>query len=35
VFDKNARCDLEKFLYIPKTRSQNASLYSHKKRKNE
>ena len=31
VFDKNARCDLEKFLFIPKTKSQNASLYSHKK----
>ena len=31
VFDKNARCDLEKFLYIPKTRSQTTSLYSHKK----
>ena len=28
VFDKNARCDLEKFLYIPKIRSQNASLYT-------
>ena len=27
VFDKNGRCDLEKFLFIPKTRSQNASLY--------
>jgi methylated-DNA-protein-cysteine methyltransferase-like protein len=33
VFDKNGRCDLEQFLFIPKTRSQNASLYkrSHKK----
>jgi methylated-DNA-protein-cysteine methyltransferase-like protein len=27
VFDKNGRCDLEKFLFIPKTRSKNASLY--------
>src|SRR5829696_8569981 len=30
VFDKNARCELEKFLFIPKTKSQkpvNASLY--------
>ena len=38
VFDKNARCDLEKFLYIPKAKSQNASLYSHrmhKKHKND
>jgi methylated-DNA-protein-cysteine methyltransferase-like protein len=30
VFDKNARCDLQQFLYIPKKRSQkseNVSLY--------
>src|SRR5215212_11536403 len=30
VFDKNARCELQQFLYIPKTKSQkpvNASLY--------
>jgi methylated-DNA-protein-cysteine methyltransferase-like protein len=27
VFDKSGRCDLEKFLFIPKTRSQNASLF--------
>ena len=30
VFDKNARCDLQQFLFIPKTRSQKpkeASLY--------
>ena len=33
VFNKNGRCDLQQFLYIPKTRSQNASLYKrgHKK----
>jgi methylated-DNA-protein-cysteine methyltransferase related protein len=33
VFDKNARCDLQTFLFIPKTRSQkptNASLYKRK-----
>ncbi len=33
VFDKNARCDLQQFLYIPKTRSQKlreASLYKRK-----
>src|SRR5215217_8711892 len=34
IFD-NARCDLEKFLYIPRTRSQSASLYGRKKHKNE
>jgi methylated-DNA-protein-cysteine methyltransferase-like protein len=28
VFDKTGRCDLEKFLYIPKVRAQNASLYT-------
>ena len=28
VFDQNGRCDLEKFLHIPKVRSQNASLYT-------
>ena len=33
VFDKSARCDLEKFLYIPKARSENVSLYSHKRHK--
>lgn len=33
VFDDNARCDLQTFLYIPKTRSQrpkDASLYKRK-----
>ena len=33
VFDKNARCDLQTFLFIPKTRSQKpkeASLYKRK-----
>jgi methylated-DNA-protein-cysteine methyltransferase-like protein len=32
-FDKNGRCDLQQFLFIPKTRSQNARLYKrgHKK----
>ena len=30
VFDKSARCHLERFLFIPKVRSQTASLYSHK-----
>jgi methylated-DNA-protein-cysteine methyltransferase related protein len=33
VFDKNARCDLQQFLHIPKTRSQkprDASLYKSK-----
>lgn len=33
VFDKNARCDLQEFLYIPKMRSQlpkDASLYKRK-----
>ena len=33
VFDKNARCDLQQFLFIPKTRSQkpkDASLYRRK-----
>lgn len=33
VFDKNARCDLQQFLFIPKTRSQkpkDASLYKRK-----
>lgn len=33
VFDKNARCDLQQFLFIPKTRSQKprgASLYKPK-----
>ena len=33
VFDKNARCDLQQFLYIPKARSQkaqNASLFRRK-----
>ncbi|HEU0253775.1 MAG TPA: MGMT family protein [Pyrinomonadaceae bacterium] len=33
VFDKNDRCDLQTFLYIPKTRSQKprtASLYKPK-----
>ena len=29
VFEKNGRCDLERFLYIPRVRSQTASLYSH------
>ena len=32
-FDKNARCDLQRFLYIPKTKSQRpkeASLYKRK-----
>ena len=32
-FDKNARCDLQRFLFIPKTRSQKpqgASLYKSK-----
>jgi methylated-DNA-protein-cysteine methyltransferase-like protein len=28
VFDQNGRCDLEKFLHIPKVRSQNTSLYT-------
>jgi len=32
-FDKTGRCDLQQFLFIPKTKSQNASLYSHKKHK--
>ena len=35
VFDKNARCDLEKFLHIPRARSQSASLYVHKQHKAE
>jgi methylated-DNA-protein-cysteine methyltransferase related protein len=33
VFDKNARCDLQTFLFIPKTRAQqprDASLYKRK-----
>jgi methylated-DNA-protein-cysteine methyltransferase related protein len=33
VFDKNARCDLQQFLYIPTTRAQKpkqASLYKRK-----
>jgi methylated-DNA-protein-cysteine methyltransferase-like protein len=33
IFDKNARCDLQQFLFIPKTRSQKprgASLYNPK-----
>ena len=33
VFDKNARCDLQTFLFIPKTKSQKpkeASLYKRK-----
>ena len=32
LFDKNARCDLQTFLYIPKTRSKKsaASLYKSK-----
>ena len=33
IFDKNARCDLQQFLFIPKTRSQKprgASLYKPK-----
>lgn len=32
VFDKNARCDLQTFLYIPKTRANKseASLYKSK-----
>ena len=33
VFDKNARCELQRFLFIPKTRSQPArdvSLYKRK-----
>jgi methylated-DNA-protein-cysteine methyltransferase-like protein len=33
VFDKNARCDLQQFLFIPKTSSQkpkDASLYKRK-----
>jgi methylated-DNA-protein-cysteine methyltransferase-like protein len=33
VFDKNARCELQKFLFIPKTRSQrpkDATLYKRK-----
>lgn len=35
VFDKNGRCDLEKFLFIPKVRSQkpgNAILFKTKAR---
>ena len=35
VFDKNGRCDLEQFLFIPKTRSQkpkDASLFKTKPR---
>jgi methylated-DNA-protein-cysteine methyltransferase related protein len=35
VVFKNASCDLEKFLYIPRTRSQTTSLYSHKRHKND
>ena len=33
VFDKNARCDLQQFLFIPRTKSQkreNVSLYKRK-----
>jgi methylated-DNA-protein-cysteine methyltransferase related protein len=33
VFDKNARCDLQQFLFIPKSKSQkpeNASLFKRK-----
>jgi methylated-DNA-protein-cysteine methyltransferase-like protein len=33
VFDKAGRCDLEKFLFIPKMRSQNTTLFSHKRHK--
>ena len=35
VFNKNGRCDLQQFLFIPKTRSQqpkNASLFKTKNR---
>ena len=36
VFDKNARCDLQQFLFIPKTRSQkHASLYKAKSTRGE
>jgi methylated-DNA-protein-cysteine methyltransferase-like protein len=33
VFNQSGRCDLEKFLFIPKTKAPSASLYnsSHKK----
>ena len=33
VFDKNARCDLQQFLYIPKKRSQKPQTTSLFKRK--
>lgn len=38
VFDKNARCDLQTFLFIPKARSQKAgkeSLYKRKSTRGE
>ena len=38
VFDKNARCDLQQFLYIPKTKSkkpQSVSLYKRKSTRGE
>jgi hypothetical protein len=36
VFNQSGRCDLEKFLFIPKVKSPSASLYkrSHKKAQN-
>jgi methylated-DNA-protein-cysteine methyltransferase-like protein len=35
VFNQSGRCDLEQFLFIPKSKSQNVSLYksSHKAQK--
>jgi len=29
AFNQSGRCDLEQFLFIPKTKSENASLYKH------